>query len=710
MSENTKIPESSPPHFEIPKEISQKTPPSNVKEISAKILRPEETPTQVDFNLLERRVIHELEDVGKTHNIATQKEVIHSKQPSPKPLPKLPKPKSDIKEPAIKSQVSPTLALEDSFTYDPADAMNEVAVNSPQAGKPRLNDPGKHITQIWSDKAGNSSKEEIKRVDTIDALMKSAQAHIDHYENLLTDQTLKPSEKKEIEKKKEFHEGVLVKCKNSKESGVTWASSDFFRDILRGKEGLNSEKNTEGIKGAIAEYENLMTENYYSSPLAVNMRSQTCEVITVDAKVPPEKNSKSWVRVGVMSDMSNGFVNLHSLKELDQTLEKGVNQTANEMRTKMAVEIIEVWTTCKEKGNKNIDASSGFALKQLGFTPEEIEAIASQIGKKGSVLVPQIDQKNFNRVREVIQDTVEKRNSIVSQQFLQLVMEQIKNASPKDIEDGQLKMVHVALMNHNSKNVDGTGWNHNEDNEIRDMAAIFDQFDGKTLIFDEKGPYIDQKGNIHLPKMENLPQREITLRSLFINQSVQGYTKNDGTSKELNEIARGKLIDFHIEDKQQEKMDKIFNQKKAGYSSAADTIDIFLKSGFKVSTGCLSAKDRTGFVAALASDRVMRASDFPQSTRNEILKNQLKKGPGIKVILDNTRTKIMKVRPFFLEGLTKGPFSAKGYLDRAGIYVKQGIEILAERRRVKKFTKQGKVPGSTPSPKPKPPPARKPFS
>ncbi|ADI37520.1 hypothetical protein [Waddlia chondrophila] len=552
-------------------------------------------------------------------------------------------------------------------------------------------DPGKKIFQRWSDKQGFVADETIERIDTVEKLQKNASQEIGYLKQKLSD--CNPEEKTKIEARIDQLEKIRVKCQ---QKGASWANSDYFRDMLRGNSDLRSAENKEGIRGAIQEFSKVMDEEYYAKAPPVNMRYHKCDV---RGKTEKEATSTGWIRVGVVSCMDNGFVNQSSMRELQNALKEGKEDLATEKRNEMTQGIFEVWKEQSKKGNSNIDASAGYALTQLGYSLEQVETIADIIKKGGDFSdipgdVLKIGKENIAQVAEGVDAVMEKRNQLMANQFLQIVMEQLEHSSPEDLAGNQLRMLHVGLLNHQSRSVDGTGWYHNEDQEMQDMADIFDQFDQAKLICDGKGPYIDSDGNIHLPSMSQLPEgvQELSLRAIYLNQSVQGHTENDGTQRELNEKALKKLKGMGIDDETMKGLEQKLTGKKSGYTSAADTVNLGLKARFKVSTGCLSAKDRTGFVSALVTKRKMEEKRFPKSTVRRVMRGQLgTSSPAVRVIKDNTGTRIMKITPFKIEGLTKDEYSPTNFAARLIVYANQGIEIMKERKRIAKYEKLGKA-------------------
>ncbi|HRD56008.1 MAG TPA: hypothetical protein PLC42_06385 [Parachlamydiaceae bacterium] len=526
------------------------------------------------------------------------------------------------------------------------------------------------ITQVWNDGKGHVAREVVERIDTVDSLKKSASSELVYLKEKLAKEK-NPEIAGQLQKRIGELQATLKK-QNTVSSN--WASSEFFRNILR--EHKVPAKSS--VKEAVLAFEKAVEEHYLTSSLPVNMRYHTCDA-SIDGK--GKTGSMSWLRLGAISDMSNGYLNLESLKQLQEQIQKDDLNLANSMRGQMARNIIENWK--KHASNPQAVAGAGFALKQLGFSLKEIEEIGSSLKDRPYLYV---NFKIDDRAKAEIQETIRKRQNFLATQFLQTVVENLKHASHEDLKEGTLKMIHVCLLNEKSQAIDRTGWNHDEKNEMYDMSAIFDQFDGKKLIADGKGPFVDEKGDIHLPPgiphVEYGEGKELTLRSLFVNQCVQGSfsflptkdspTLNAGDQRILNERARKKLKGMNVQNKE---LETIFRAEKTSFGNAAKMIEAANREGFKVSTGCLSAKDRTGFVSSLASDLVMK--DFPKTSRVKFMRGQIKKtASAAKVIRENTGESYMKLTDFRLEGISKGKFHLKSFGVRMNVYVHQIAAII----------------------------------
>lgn len=533
-----------------------------------------------------------------------------------------------------------------------AEAIDEPSLHLQQVGAP---DDGEEIGEEWE----GGIKENIKRIKTLLQLLENTRAQLAHAPD---DERLKRR--------------IASLEKRVKE----WITSDSFRDDLRGVQGIRSDQNTDFLS-RIKAWEDEM-QGYYDLAAPVNMRYHTSEV---------DEKTAGWLRLGVISDKSNGFLDLERLKNLQKL---GGDDFRAELN-KMAQEIIDLWAKARAKENTNVDASAGYALRQLGFDDAMLVGIHQRLEKKEKVvfsLPPHIDVQS---IKDKLQPTIDLREDILKQQFLQVVQEQLKHGK---IENSMLKLLHVGLLNHHSQKIDKTGWYHNEEGEMRDMAAIFDQFDGKKIIFGKEGPYFDKEGNIHLPTPSGHPEGEITLRALYINQSVQGYTKNDGTQAALNKRAWVKMLKL----RGCEPIAEILRKAESSYSTAADVIDLARQAGFCVSTGCESAKDRTGYVSAeVAINR--HAKHVAESIRRSIMMRQLEEdSPAVRVVRDNTGTKILKVVPFVLEGITD-KFDVKGIAFRIKMYAKQFFEIQKEKARIRAKLAAGKAAPPPPVTAPPPP-------
>ncbi len=408
--------------------------------------------------------------------------------------------------------------------------------------KTESEDKFKNIEKYWTDESGGqryTATEKIDRVDTVERMNDIAKAEKTYLEARLKDEKLGDKEKVEIEKRIE----LLEKRQEGRE--ISWANSDFFRDMLRKNSDSINSRGEGGIRAAVENYEKLMDEKYYTSPLPVNMRYHSCttrppekitnndEIELQDFSKEETPTTKGWVRTGVISCLDNGFVNQKSMANLDAELDKALQKEelveVNSLRKEMAKNIVNVWQKEHKRGNQNIDATAGYALLQLGFSMKEAVKIGDIVHSGAKVKkfdIPPVTEENIDEIKKSVNQTVKKREDLLASQFLQIVMEQVDRTSGEELGDGPLKMVHVGLLNHHSREVDSTGWYHNEEQEMQDMAYIMSQFNGKTMIYDENGPFIDKEGRIHLSQKQLKDKGEIELRSLFYQSiGARAYEK-----------------------------------------------------------------------------------------------------------------------------------------------------------------------------------------
>lgn len=487
-----------------------------------------------------------------------------------------------------------------------------------------------HIKNEWKDNRGNKAEEEILRLKTVDLMTIAAQKELAYLRtkvSRLKSSTSTPMTEKIGALFASRIQELSRQVSEYEHMASDWASSNYFRDIFRGHPRLKFEYS-------------LLVNKYL--PLPVNMRIHTCKVFNQATKTI--ENSEI-VRLGVVSDMSNGFTNLKELKQIEQELKKGHTHHLLQLQN----DIIRRTEKELKKGHHNVFGAANYALS-------EVKDLAT------------------------IQQTLEKRRQFLITQALPLVLEHAKKSELDKID--LLKMIDVRLLNHKKQKIDPkTGWFHNETNELLDMAEIFKELSDKVLICDGQGPFIDEQGNIHLPQLvtnSDGSYKKIAIFAAVVNHSVQGHTKNDGASHEVNLETYSRLV-MKFPNESHMDIAKVLMKKKTSYATAVDLIDAAHRKGYKISTGCLSAKDRTGFVCA-AWVVFKRMACFSETYKRKVIRKQLNaKYPAVKVVLDNTGAKRMKLGPFFLPGVTD---DFAGIMIRIGTMASTVIEILKENARI----------------------------
>lgn len=496
---------------------------------------------------------------------------------------------------------------------------------------PEIPDAGRVIEYDWCYR-DFKAKETINRAKPFVFLKESAEKELAYLETL--DPSL-PFRGITVKKRKEQLAKRITQCENNLRTR-DWATSNYFRDFLRGNQALAPSLR---IEDRLESYKQTMENEYL--PACINMRSHLCSVTGGDTHVVE--------RVGIISDMSNGFTNLKELKEIKVELEKnGTSKKLSTLKNKIQSQASKE----KSRGNKFIDITAGYALNQV----DNLAAVTC---------------------------TIASRRMHLEDQFLQLVMQHINsNRQLEHLTD--FPMIHVGLLCQDKEEIDKTGWNHHEANEMTDMAEIFNEFRGKSIIFDGTGPFIDEQGNIHVPKRTK--QRSLTLAPFFVNSSVQGHSKKskNKTAIDINQNTFAELKKRLAKHPNILKgFSSIFDKgNDTSYLTAIDLIYYAREAKLMISTGCLSAKDRTGFTCA--GDSVLNQMEqLPLSGKRKFMKQQLQKdAPPVLVVRDNNPdTHIIKVTPFFIPKVTD---TAAGVVARAGNYAKQGVEIMLERRRIEK--------------------------
>lgn len=508
-------------------------------------------------------------------------------------------------------------------------------------GEEEGTDSGKEITYEYKHKGTVFGKETVERREAVKDLQESLVKRMKDIENQL------------IEKKKDPHvspkvvqrlEKELQLCKNSYENAKKvkdeFIKSSFYRDEL-GKVVNNSrEKNySEAV-------------NQISLGAAVNFRYQKGEA---------GGKETGFFRLGVITDPRNGFTHLGELKAFSK------NSKLLQDKLKILGKKHQKYLKSPEKNRAKLEATQ-YAIAQLH---------PQQLG-----------------------ETIREREFVLENQMLQLVQGQVeKNLAKIQMDEKQtiLPLVHVALLNREIDKVDPSGWVHNEANEMADMHEIFKEFAGKILIFDGKGPYIDVDGNVHLAQSligEDGKARQMKLDSTFVNISVQGHCKNDGIQREINKDSIPHLIAIATKKAQaapQNKeireglkllldVERKLKEDKSTYQIAEDLSVAFLKLGIPLSIGCLSAKDRTGYVGARLivhfvgeeMENHPQLQESPNAFKKLKHKFELsvldKDACATKTVEDNTKVNVLKCSAFSLPGYSAG---VAGKARRLGYYIQQ---------------------------------------
>lgn len=296
------------------------------------------------------------------------------------------------------------------------------------------------------------------------------------------------------------------------------------------------------------------------------------------------------------------------------------------------------------------------------------------------------------------------RRSHLQDQFLQLLWTQVE-AHKKEIEDpnstvnqmGAFLMTQISLLDPSKQSKEKPPGNiHNETNQIKDMQAIFKEFEGGELIFDGKGPFVDEFGRVHLPLLireKNGSPKELELRTVYHNISVQGERRNVGLQAEVNkgafdtaeELLRVLMEQVESEISQlpedaetaqlqlwrkqanltllQERLGDIRRRVEAGgrfssrYGVAADLASFYAELGAAVGVNCYSGKDRTGYLMVILVLLFLKEQVKNLPRAKELLKGfgrQIWSALGIvrRVVWQNSQTRAVKGWEPTMEGLS----------------------------------------------------------
>lgn len=415
-----------------------------------------------------------------------------------------------------------------------------------------------------------------------------------------------------------------------------WLDTNYFRDLIREKKffGAIKEYICAPINMRYQELEYPKPEPEIDKP-----STEKTQPNSIDAPLPSEPQEKvGFVRVGVMSDMTNGWFSLADLKKMkeDSAKIKAKFEEIEKKRdsTPTLMQKIKGYIRGEqvERFNENQRTSMNYALSTLDTAYNATENNLSE-----------------DEINKEIDLLIEERKMKLQQKMICLIQEQVVK-NPHKFQKGQpFEMIHVGLLNQKSVNLDETGWMHDERVEMEDMHEIFNEFDTKKIIFDEEGPYIDKDGNPHLPPpSKDLNREEFDLKTYFFNFSVQGNTDNDGIQKDINEEGMKKFYKNQSVNvtSQASFMVNTVKAKRSGYEKAENFIHSLLKNKeIVISVGCLSAKDRTGFLA----ERLMHLY-LPKAVKQIYSKKIFDSDAvPIKVVQESAENqRIIKVNPLFL--------------------------------------------------------------
>lgn len=301
------------------------------------------------------------------------------------------------------------------------------------------------------------------------------------------------------------------------------------------------------------------------------------------------------------------------------------------------------------------------------------------------------------------------RKRRLQDQMLQLLTTHLEEHAealedPKSVinQSGQFVMGQVSLLDPSrNKNRSKEGFVHNERNQMLDMDALFDTFQGYTLVFDGSGPFVEEgQKKIYLPQKftkDSGQPRTLTLQTVFFNVSVQGLKSNTGEQRDINlkNLAKlEELLDQASTDKPYAKYlygklggnkgglaklkrrlktvkKQMEKNKKSNYAVAKELALIFSDMQAGVGINCFSGKDRTGYLMILLmmdgfkkTLGLTHLSDKAKSSLKSQFKAKMyaKDGIAMQVVRQNTQFLLLKIQEVFLKGMST--------LDRIGMAIR----------------------------------------
>ncbi len=308
------------------------------------------------------------------------------------------------------------------------------------------------------------------------------------------------------------------------------------------------------------------------------------------------------LRVGVMSDLTNGATNLEELGKIAN------GDTALQEK---ALASLEKRQSAYSKGSPTY-ASFEMAIDQIKNPKVALEARSE-------------------------------RMELMMLQYLSAQAERDISKLEKLGDKDTWGVVDVRLLNPKKDEIDKeSGWVHNETNELLDMKKIFEQFSGKTIVLDGKGPFIDDEGKVHLGI--DAGGKEINLSATLLNISVQGQMENTGLQADINSeaIEALKSNPALADDDDWKGMIELLAAGKSNGTVAEKAVTALVKAGFSVSVGCLSAKDRTGWVVGRAVTKLL-ANNTPEIRKFLTKKLLGSQSMAAQILKDVTGWRFMKL-------------------------------------------------------------------
>ncbi|MDP1834678.1 MAG: hypothetical protein Q8K75_02005 [Chlamydiales bacterium] len=351
---------------------------------------------------------------------------------------------------------------------------------------------------------------------------------------------------------------------------------------------------------------------------------------------------KSTIASGATWAASASYRRLLETVPLEEAHQKFLPACVN-LRTQVVEQKGEITSNINRSGavhDYRTGSTSLPALKQLKaelksyndleqITPNQWKMLEGAFGISKKTSSAPLDE-----LKKKIDFTIVERHWVLENQALQDFAAHLSSHSPESLklflaENDKVSFSRVSMLDAMKPPKREGDFVINEANQMLDMQDIYATFDGKELVFDGKGPFMDLDGKIHLPVSISDDEGKAiskTLDVVFFNISAQGNTENKGPQRSINEQAIEKMRPL-IEAKSEklyasgqlnealdmmQRFENLENtlgkESKGGFDTAEQAAMLLLDLDALLSINCFSGKDRTGLLAALITFNKLKVS------------------------------------------------------------------------------------------------------
>ena len=426
---------------------------------------------------------------------------------------------------------------------------------------------------------------------------------------------------------------VLEIKKHAKQAEIA-DLKDAIKELKEGTSIKDLDSKLKAIKGQIHDIDKQLKKSGISQDHRTALTAKQDALAEKKANISDQISEKH-----IATKLVDDQVRLGAIDEELQNINLNLDLTEAgkvPLKAPLTLERAELVKKIAEKcSERTVDTTLGSMEARLKVIDTELDKAIpdgrrSTINTKRTALVAQIAEK-----RGVLQDQF---LQLLSSQYAEAVKKAKEGPPPPTLKD-TFVLTQMSLMTPDKlKHL--PAFVQNEGNFMKDMATIFNEFQGKKITFGppESGPAISLDDTIQLPKDPKVraPEDGVILKTVFFNVAVAPpedtlmtvihyIPKNKGAQKEINAAAfqqlhsllgdRGK--DLH-KDALHDRIDALeaeLNKKGGSYEIAAKILKLSQEiSKLKADTGegvnCFSGKDRTGeFLKRIAVDAF--ASSIP---------------------------------------------------------------------------------------------------